>query len=61
MDYDCIYTVSFREAFSVEVNKMEGEPIWDLVERHLVREKTIRARPLNRPEIVGVRGNPGIA
>jgi sulfur-oxidizing protein SoxB len=43
-----------------EAKAAGGEPIWDLVERYLLREKTIRARPLNLPEVVGMRGNPGM-
>ena len=61
IDADKSYKVAGWAPVSEEARKAGGEPIWDLVERHLVREKTIRARPLNRPEIVGVKGNPGIA
>jgi sulfur-oxidizing protein SoxB len=38
-----------------------GEPIWDLVGGYLREQKTIRARPLNLPELLGVSGNPGMA
>ncbi len=61
IDADKSYKVAGWAPVSEEARRAGGEPIWDLVERHLVREKTIRARPLNRPEIVGVKGNPGIA
>jgi len=37
-----------------------AEPIWDLMARYLRAQKTIRARPLNMPRLVGVEGNPGI-
>ena len=46
---------------SEEARAAGGEPIWELVERWLLAQKTIRARPLSTPEIAGVRGNPGIA
>ncbi len=61
VDADKTYKVAGWAPVSEEARKAGSEPIWDLVERYLVREKTIRARPLNRPEIVGVKGNPGIA
>ena len=50
IDADKTYKVAGWAPVSEEARKAGGEPIWDLVERYLVREKTIRARPLNRPE-----------
>ncbi|MFZ3018410.1 MAG: thiosulfohydrolase SoxB [Gallionella sp.] len=38
-----------------------GEPIWDLVARHLRNEKVIRATVPNVPKLKGMAGNPGIA
>ena len=38
-----------------------GEPIWDVVARHLKDIKTVKAIKLNEPVIKGVSGNPGIA
>ncbi len=38
-----------------------GEPIWDVVETYLRRHKTIGARTPNRPRLVGVDGNGGMA
>ena len=38
-----------------------GEPIWDVVEAYLRDHKTVRVRKLNRPTLVGVEGNPGMA
>ena len=61
IDADRTYKVAGWAPVSEEARKAGGEPIWDVVERYLVREKTIRARPLNQPGIVGVKGNPGIA
>jgi sulfur-oxidizing protein SoxB len=37
-----------------------GEPIWDLVARHLRNEKVIRATVPNVPKLKGMAGNPGI-
>ena len=37
------------------------EPVWDLVARHLRPMKTVRARPLNTPRLIGVQGNRGAA
>lgn len=39
----------------------QGEPIWDLVARHLRARKTIPAPTLNLPQLSDVKGNPGIA
>jgi sulfur-oxidizing protein SoxB len=37
-----------------------GEPIWELVARHLKAKKTIAPQTPNRPRLVGVAGNPGM-
>ncbi len=38
-----------------------GEPVWDIVVKYLRDKKVIRPPKLNRPTLVGVEGNPGIA
>ena len=38
-----------------------GEPVWDVVTRYLRDKKVIRPPRLNRPRLIGVEGNPGIA
>ncbi|MSQ51541.1 MAG: thiosulfohydrolase SoxB [Betaproteobacteria bacterium] len=38
----------------------KGEPIWDLVGRHLRATKTIKPPKLNQPALVGVTGNRGL-
>jgi S-sulfosulfanyl-L-cysteine sulfohydrolase len=38
-----------------------GEPIWDVVARYLRAKKAVRPLKLNRPKLVGVESNPGIA
>ena len=37
-----------------------GEPVWDVVAKWLRDRKTVSARRLNLPKLVGVEGNPGI-
>jgi sulfur-oxidizing protein SoxB len=37
-----------------------GEPIWDIVAKYLRHKKTVSAKPLNIPKLVGVEGNPGV-
>ena len=39
----------------------KGEPIWEVVEAYLRDHRTVGARTLNRPTLVGVDGNPGMA
>jgi S-sulfosulfanyl-L-cysteine sulfohydrolase len=38
-----------------------GEPVWDVVGRYLRHKKNITPAPVNRPRLVGVKDNPGIA
>ncbi len=38
-----------------------GEPIWEVVEAYLRDHRTVGARKLNRPMLIGVDGNPGMA
>jgi S-sulfosulfanyl-L-cysteine sulfohydrolase len=38
-----------------------GEPVWDVIARHLRARKVIRSVTPNRPALIGVRGNPGLA
>ena len=38
-----------------------GEPIWDLMAKYLRDKKTIQPKKLNLPELVGMKGNAGIA
>ena len=39
----------------------QGEPIWDVVEAYLRDHRTVGTRRLNRPTLIGVAGNPGMA
>ncbi len=38
-----------------------GEPVWDVVTRYLRSRKVIKPPVLNRPRVIGVEGNPGMA
>ena len=38
-----------------------GEPIWDLMAKYLRDKKAIKPKKLNLPELVGMKGNAGIA
>jgi len=38
-----------------------GEPVWDVVARHLRARKIIRSVTPNRPALIGVRGNSGLS
>ena len=38
-----------------------GEPIWDVVARYLRAQKVVRPLEPNRPRLVGVGRNPGLA
>jgi sulfur-oxidizing protein SoxB len=37
-----------------------GEPIWEVVTRHLRAHKTVRPREVNKPRLIGVKDNPGL-
>ncbi len=55
------YKVAGWAAVSEAARDAGGEPIWDLVARHLRAKKTIPAPKLNLPHIKNVDGNLGIA
>ena len=38
----------------------QGEPVWDVVGGWLRSNKTVKARKLNAPRLIGVKGNPGL-
>ncbi|MCE3604276.1 thiosulfohydrolase SoxB [Massilia sp. P8910] len=38
----------------------KGEPVWDVVAQWLRQQKTVRARTLNTPRLIGMQGNPGL-
>ncbi len=38
----------------------QGEPVWELVARHLRELKTVKAKAPSQPKLIGVKGNPGL-
>jgi sulfur-oxidizing protein SoxB len=58
---DKTYRVAGWAPVAEEAKQAGGEPIWDLVARHLRARKTIAPPKLNLPALVGVEGDPGIA
>ncbi|MEP6941393.1 MAG: thiosulfohydrolase SoxB [Betaproteobacteria bacterium] len=55
------YVVAGWAPVAEQARDSGAEPIWDLMARYLRAQKTISARPLNLPRLIGVAGNPGIA
>lgn len=40
---------------------VQGAPIWDVMETYFKAHPVIKARKLNQPKLIGVKGNPGIS
>ncbi|QWD73517.1 thiosulfohydrolase SoxB [Polynucleobacter sp. TSB-Sco08W16] len=55
------YKVAGWAPVSEEAKNAGGEPIWDVIERHLKDVKVVKAVKLNEPVIKGVSNNPGMA
>lgn len=55
------YKVAGWAPVSEEAKNAGGEPIWDVIERHLRDVKVVKAVKLNEPVIKGVANNPGMA
>jgi len=60
IDADKHYKVAGWAPVSAESKDKGGEPIWDLVARHLKEIKTVKVSRLNTPSIRGMEGNQGI-
>ncbi|QWE17809.1 thiosulfohydrolase SoxB [Polynucleobacter corsicus] len=54
------YKVAGWAPVSEDAKNVGGEPIWDVMERHLRDVKVVRAVKLNEPMIKGVKNNPGM-
>jgi sulfur-oxidizing protein SoxB len=54
------YKVAGWAPVSEEAKAAGGEAIWDVIERYLRDQKTIKPRMLNLPALAGVAGDPGI-
>lgn len=61
LDAGKTYKVAGWAPVSEAARDKGGEPIWDLVARHLRAEKVIRVTTPNVPKLKGVAGNPGMA
>ena len=55
------YKVAGWAPVSEEAKNMGGEPIWDVIERHLRDVKIVKAVKLNEPTVKGIKNNPGMA
>jgi sulfur-oxidizing protein SoxB len=55
------YKVAGWAPVSEDARNLGGEPIWDVIERHLRDVKVVKAVKLNEPIIKGVSKNPGMA
>jgi len=60
IDADKTYKVAGWAPVSEEARDKGGEPIWDLVARHLRSEKIVKVSQPNVPKLKGVAGNPGM-
>jgi len=54
------YKVAGWAPVSEEARAAGGEAIWDVMARYLRAQKTVSARKLNLPRLVGIEGNPGV-
>lgn len=54
------YKVAGWAPVSEEAKNAGGEPIWDVIERHLRDVKVVKAVNLNEPIIKGIKNNPGM-
>jgi sulfur-oxidizing protein SoxB len=61
IDANKTYKVAGWAPVSEDAKNAGGEPIWDVIERHLKDVKVVKAVKLNEPVIKGVSNNPGMA
>jgi len=55
------YKVAGWAPVSEEARAAGTEPVWEVVSRYIRAQKTVKPRTLNVPEVIGVKGNPGMA
>jgi len=60
IDPNKTYKVAGWAPVSEDAKNVGGEPIWDVMERHLRDVKVVKAVKLNEPIIKGVKNNPGM-
>jgi sulfur-oxidizing protein SoxB len=61
LDANKLYKVAGWAPVAEEARQSNGEPIWDLLSRYLKDIKTVKARSLNMPKILGIENNPGFS
>ena len=61
LEADKRYRVAGWASVSDDPAALAGEPVWEVVARHLRNRRTIAAREPNRPRLIGVAGNAGMA
>ncbi|MBZ2209590.1 thiosulfohydrolase SoxB [Massilia soli] len=57
IDADKVYKVA---GWAPVAEGAQGEPVWNVVGGWLRSHKTVKARKLNAPRLIGVKGNPGL-
>jgi len=60
IEADKVYKVAGWAPVTEAARDKGGEPIWELVARHLRHEKVVRTTTPNTPRLKGVAGNPGM-
>ena len=60
LEADKTYKVAGWAPVAEAAQQASGEPVWDVVARHLRARKLIRPRHLNLPELRNVGRNPGL-
>jgi sulfur-oxidizing protein SoxB len=60
IEADKVYKVAGWAPVSEAARDKGGEPIWDLVARHLRSEKVVKVTPPNMPKLKGMAGNLGM-
>jgi sulfur-oxidizing protein SoxB len=60
IDANKSYKVASWAPVAEAAREAGGEPVWDLVARHLRAKKTVAAPKLNLPRLKNVEGNPGM-
>lgn len=60
IEADKVYKVAGWAPVTEAARDKGGEPIWELVARHLRREKVVKITTPNTPKLKGVSGNPGM-
>ena len=61
IDPNKTYKVAGWAPVSEDAKNIGGEPIWDVMERHLRDVKVVQAVKLNEPTLKGMKNNPGMA